>query len=113
VAANRRITNVAAQDLCPAHVADHVKMVTYDPVGFALTVDALTHDGPADPGRIDRSVCLQEFPPDVDPQAGLTGFATVYATAVQRFVQGEHTDREPALRCYVTDTCAGAPEDAR
>lgn len=81
-------------------------MVTYDPVAYALAIDALTHDGPADPGRIDRATCLQEFPPGVDPQQGALGYSTVYANAVSRFATGERAYREPALRCYVTDTCA-------
>lgn len=101
-----RVVNVAVQDLCPVHVADHVKAVSYDAVVYALAVDALTHDGPAEPSRIDRSVCLQEFPPGVDPADGAGGYANVYAVALPRLATERGPDREPALRCYVTGTCA-------
>jgi hypothetical protein len=70
-----RITNVALQDICPANTADHNQTASYDPVGYALAIDALTHDGPADPARIDRSVCTEAFPPGVDPIT----FPTAYA----------------------------------
>lgn len=59
-----RITNVALQDLCPASASEHIAVGTYDPIAYAsLGMDALTHDGPADPSRIDRAVCTQSFMP--------------------------------------------------
>lgn len=100
-----RVTNVAVQDVCPGHVAEHVKMGTYDPVGYALATDALTHDGPADLARIDRAVCLQEFPPGVDPTEAVLALAAISVNTAMRFAGAERADREPAPRCYVTDTC--------
>lgn len=95
-----RIANVATQDVCPGNTADHFAIGSYDPVGYALAVDALTHDGPADPARIPLSTCAQVFQPGVDPAT----FAADYA----RFVQyagddaGDAPDRasEPALARY-------------
>ena len=43
-----RTTNVTIQDLCPAEVVDHVLIPT-SPTAIAVTLDALTHRGPADP----------------------------------------------------------------
>ena len=94
-----RITNVDLQDVCPAHVADHLKTGSYDAVGYALAIDALTHDGPADPVRIDRAVCTQEFPPGVDPATfptsclnGIVAVFTQLATA-ERVGESHRCDR--------------------
>ena len=95
-----RITNVALQDICPAHVAEHVKVITYDAVADAVALDALTHDGPADPARIDRRVCNEEFHPGVEPATFPTSYLNVVATAMYRQATVQRVDREPALRPY-------------
>jgi hypothetical protein len=97
-----RITNVALQDICPAHVAEHVKAITYDAVAYALAFDALTHEGPADPARIDRRVCDEEFHPGVEPVTFPTNYLNAVATAMYRQATVPRVDREPALRPYVT-----------
>jgi triacylglycerol esterase/lipase EstA (alpha/beta hydrolase family) len=66
------ITNVATQDVCPANTADHIAIGTYDPVAYALALDALDHPGPANPRRIPPSVCTQMVMPGVEP----SGLAT-------------------------------------
>jgi triacylglycerol lipase len=43
-----RTTNVTIQDLCPADVAEHV-LIPMSPTAIAVTLDALTRPGPADP----------------------------------------------------------------
>jgi len=48
------VSNIAAQDLCPVRLVDHVAALA-DAVVYAVVIDALTHPGPADPARIDRS----------------------------------------------------------
>ena len=96
-----RIANVALQDVCPAHLAEHAKAITYDAVAYALTIDALTHDGPADPARIDRRVCDEEFHPGVEPANFPTNYANVLAIAVHRQATEPRVDREPPLRPYV------------
>ncbi|GAA5846710.1 hypothetical protein JCM3766R1_002888 [Sporobolomyces carnicolor] len=50
----------AMQDLnvCgPGYVADHFTMIVSS-VAYALTVDALTHNGNADPSRINKAACF-------------------------------------------------------
>lgn len=49
----------------PDHPGDAVEV--HDPVTYAIAMDALNHDGPADPARIDPAVCTQPFAPYVDP----------------------------------------------
>ena len=101
-----RIRNVQVQEICPLHVADHLALGSYDPVGWALTIDALTHDGPADPARIDRAVCTRVLMPGVEPAAFPVNYARYLATIATGLLGGEQVAAEPPLRCYVTSTCA-------
>ena len=96
-----RIANIATQDVCPLNAADHFAIGSYDPVGYAIAMDALTHDGPADPARIARSTCLQLFQPGVDPLTFATDYAAFLAYA--RVSRGNAPDvgAEPPLKPYV------------
>jgi triacylglycerol esterase/lipase EstA (alpha/beta hydrolase family) len=99
-----RITNVATQDVCP-EALEHLATGTVSPTAFALAMDALDNDGPANPARIDRvRVCSQVFHEGVDR---VTGPASA-AAAFQSFNSFEPKElpAEPALRCYTTATCA-------
>lgn len=96
---------IAVQDICPLNVADHLIVGTTDPVAWALTLDAITHDGPADQGRISRMVCTQTTMPGVSLPSAITGPATVAAAAVLMFTRTPPVHAEPPLRCYVTRSC--------
>jgi hypothetical protein len=107
------IANIATQDICAANIADHLAYY-YDPVAYALVIDALTHPGPADPARIDRGACLQLSNPYV-PVTEIPGYsAYIYdALFVNRLMQEPQTPAEPPLKCYVTAACpAGSPAPA-
>jgi hypothetical protein len=103
-----RVRNVAVQEICPLHLADHLALGSYDPVGWALAIDALTHDGPADPARIGRAVCARVFMPGVDAAVFPANYARYLATVATGLLSGEQVAAEPPLRCYVTATCAVA-----
>jgi triacylglycerol esterase/lipase EstA (alpha/beta hydrolase family) len=101
-----QVENIATQDICPLNAADHLAY-WYDPVAFAIVVDALTHSGPADPARISRSVCLRVTNPYVSITQVPTYTAYLYQTIfVDRFFNEPQVSGEPALRCYVTASCA-------
>jgi hypothetical protein len=100
------ISNVALQDICPLHVADHLAVGTYDPVAYALAIDALTHAGPADPRRIDAAVCTQPFQPGVDASTFATDYAAYASDIASAYRTSEYTPEEPPLACYVTASCA-------
>ena len=96
------ITNIAVQDICPGDVSDHLAMGSYDPVGYALAVDAFNHPGVAKPGRIDAaSVCTQTFQPGVDPQTFAADYAQYLAAIGQAGAESPETSSEPPLACYV------------
>jgi len=103
------ITNVATQDICPLNVADHLAYY-YDPVAYALVIDALTHPGPADPARIDRSVCAQLSMPYVRAADIPTYTVHIYnAIFLDRLKSEPQTTSEPPLKCYVTSSCRRGP----
>ena len=95
------IANIAVQDICPNDASDHLAMGTDDPVGYALALDAFTHDGLASPGRIPLSVCAQAVQPGVD----LTSFPVDYATFLGAVgvaaAQSPEDSAEPPLAPYV------------
>jgi triacylglycerol esterase/lipase EstA (alpha/beta hydrolase family) len=100
-----RIANIAVQQICPSDGSDHLAMGTYDAVGYALGVDAFTHPGPADPGRISPAVCAQPFQPGVDPITFPADHAAFLAAIAQGTAQSPQTASEPPLRCYVFTAC--------
>jgi hypothetical protein len=109
-----RIANVRIQDICPNDSADHLVLGSYDPVGWALALDALTHDGPADPARVPPTTCAQPFMPGVDPAAFPANWGRYTATVGEGSRQAEQVGEEPPLKCYVTGTCAAdAPASPR
>jgi hypothetical protein len=101
-------TNVATQDICPNAVYEHLAIGLVDPVAYALAIDALDHDGPADPKRIPLTVCAQPFHPGINPvtlpqdsSAALISFESYKPRTVSA---------EPPLACYTTASCpAPAP----
>ncbi|MDX6641823.1 MAG: hypothetical protein QOF12_2834 [Solirubrobacteraceae bacterium] len=107
------IANIATQDICPLNVADHLAY-WYDPVAYAIVLDALAHPGPADPARIDRSVCTQPSMPYVDPTDIPTYSLHLYnAIFIDRLHNEPQTTTEPPLKCYVTASCPPAPRHGR
>ena len=92
------ITNVLIQDICPNAKSEHLQVGTVDPTAAALALDALDHDGPADPARISPLVCAEQYQPGFDPVAG----GPKIAEAIQAlYLDDSPKVAEPALRCYV------------
>lgn len=67
-------TNIGVQSICPGHVVDHI-LLTFDPVVYAITMDALSHQSAADPSRIGRAACSEL----VMPRATVLGTAQTVA----------------------------------
>ena len=97
----RHVVNVALQDVCPGNVADHLAIGSYDPVAYALAVDALDNRGPADPERVPLGVCAQALQPGVDPAQFGAGYGLMLQTIGQSSMEGPKTPAEPPLKRYV------------
>jgi triacylglycerol esterase/lipase EstA (alpha/beta hydrolase family) len=100
------ITNVAIQDICPLAVADHLLLASTNPIAVALALDAIAYPGPADPSRIDRSVCgAGPFASGVPLGESISGFAAAAAQVAGQLALAPRVSAEPALTCYVTASC--------
>jgi triacylglycerol esterase/lipase EstA (alpha/beta hydrolase family) len=100
-----QIANIAVQEVCPGHKADHLAMGSYDPVGYALALDAVTHAGPAEKARIAVTVCAQAYQPGVNPETFATDDAKYNQEIFETFATYPHVASEPPLKCYVTASC--------
>jgi hypothetical protein len=75
-------------------------------VAYAIAMDALSHDGPANKTRVPATTCLEQLMPGIDPAT----FPQGYAAGVTRMNQelsdtSIFTDAEPELACYVFAAC--------
>lgn len=93
-------TNIKLQDICPGNTSEHVAIGTHDPVTFAIAMDALDHDGPADPGRLDRSICGQAFAPYVDPATFPADYAKAWGEIMTEITTYPQVRAEPPLKAY-------------
>ena len=98
------ITNVAIQDVCPTDLTEHLAMATISSTTYALAIDAIDHEGPADPSRVPAATCLSPLMP------GLTGtwpidLADAAAYLANTTATYPHVPAEPALACYATASC--------
>jgi triacylglycerol lipase len=91
--------NVAIQSICPARVVHHAGLLS-DPLVWELTLDAISHAGPANPARVSAGACLQAAMPHVSAADVLTGNAFLYSRAALAFYQHPGVGAEPALRPY-------------
>lgn len=92
--------NIAIQDVCPGRQVEHVQAI-YDAAIYAVIMDALTHDGPANAGRIDKAVCAQAAMPGVDMGTAMS--KTIEIDHDLMVLTGEHhLKAEPASASYVS-----------
>jgi hypothetical protein len=94
------VTNVALQDVCPANLGEHIAVGTYDPVAYAIAMDALTHDGPAVPARVSHAVCRDAFMPGVDPAQFPGAYADALSTIGGALLTHPRVAAEPPLKSY-------------
>jgi triacylglycerol esterase/lipase EstA (alpha/beta hydrolase family) len=99
------IANIAIQDVCPLALTEHIGLGTYDPVAYAIALDALDHDGPADRSRVTTSVCTELLMPGANPATYVTDYAATIADLATNLATASTVAAEPGLRCYVTDSC--------
>ena len=99
--------SIAIQSICPGRVVHHAGLLT-DPVAWELVLDAMTHAGPANPGRIDRGACLEATMPYTTTPAVLAGNAFLYSSAAIAFADHSGVGREPPLKPYARLSASSA-----
>jgi triacylglycerol lipase len=92
-------SNVKVQDLCPGRAVEHFQMVS-DAVAYTVVLDALTHSGPADVSRVDRSVCRQLTMPGVTTVDLVLGEGEAWTFAALLTPSEHHVDSEPPVAAY-------------
>ena len=97
-----RITNVRVQDICQFDFSDHITLALANAAGFALAMDALRRDGPADFAAVRVRGCSQPSIPGYNP-ARLAAMTAQYFN--NRDTGAATVRSEPSLRCYVVGTC--------
>lgn len=93
------VRTYVTQDICPADPAEH-GLILGDPLVYRLTVDALTHRGPASRARLPADRCREAFIPHGDLAASY-----VFGDTLLRFATGltdprRMTAAEPRLPAY-------------
>ena len=98
--------NIATQDVCITNIADHFQAISYDPIPYAIALDALQHSGVASLARLKGQglgLCTKLAAPGVDlvtlPLNFLTKTMFTFATSVAFMPKASS---EPAQRAYVT-----------
>ncbi|MCF2533631.1 esterase/lipase family protein [Yinghuangia soli] len=92
--------NITVQDLCGVRAVTHVGLL-YDSVTYELAVDALTHSGTADPGRLPWYRCLDDpYVPGVSAADLAYAAAVVDPSAAVALAAAPAVWNEPPLRPY-------------
>lgn len=87
-------------NVCPGRIVDHLAIGTTDRATQTLVLDALTHDGPADPVRAGLgSLCAlpDQYADQRQPGEFIGQFADSFGSGFPNF---HTTNREPALKSY-------------
>jgi hypothetical protein len=96
-----RITNVAIQDVCPSDQSTHRLIGTLSNTAFELAMDALDHDGPADPERARPPACATQLLPGVDASKVQANLANLGALTDADRAAVPLVREEPPLKSYV------------
>ncbi|MQY40178.1 hypothetical protein SRB17_82090 [Streptomyces sp. RB17] len=96
------VTDLTVQDLCPAEVVDHFGM-SYDNAAWLIGVDALTHAGPADMGRVSRTTCGRPLMPGVDPATFPAHVLAALGQTAASSASAPTLAQEPPLQPYAVN----------
>ncbi len=96
-----RVANISLQDVCQDNPSDHITIGTSDALAYALTMNAITRRGPANPAELPASVCSRDTMPGVDPSTVADSVAAFLTTAMDVIADAPVAPVEPALKPYV------------
>jgi len=95
-----RIANIGLQEVCPLRPAEHLTAGTTDSLAYELAMDALDHDGPADPARLAPGACARLLMPGVDPVLLAVHEVDLVTTVAEQLLLYPHVTAEPPLADY-------------
>lgn len=100
------VTNVHLQTVCAGQPAGGVythEGVLYNSLAWALAIDAITHEGPADLSRLDLAqVCQQELPPALDLEDLLGTEGLMLVAVAELLAYQPQATSEPLTKAYAT-----------
>ena len=106
-ASGPHVANVALQDICPANTAGHTDTGLWEPVSYAIVLDALMHKGPANVGRLlhgrapgSQTLCAEVYMPGVDPTTFDQDLEQTFSALGDAIFGAANVTREPRLPCY-------------
>ncbi|MES1945738.1 Lipase B [Salinisphaera sp. C84B14] len=102
---NPKVANILLQDICPGHVSEHFVIGTADSLAFALALDAISNDGPANVERAGGASALCGLLPVDIAQIVMPGSAVglldvVASTLREPEIGPNLTASEPPLMPY-------------
>lgn len=96
-------SNNEVQVLCRGTEADALythEGVLYNPIGYALAIDALTHDGPGDFGRVGTAPCSTYLAQGLDEGDLVVTETSILVAAVALVFDTPKQLEEPAIKAY-------------
>lgn len=91
--------SIAVQALCPGREVGHSELIT-DAIALALLQDALEHEGPADPARVDPALCARVTAEGIDEQEAKNTENRGGLVFAGTLANAGFTPAEPALADY-------------
>ncbi|MEU2506578.1 alpha/beta fold hydrolase [Streptomyces sp. NPDC007863] len=91
--------NISMQSVCPGRTVTHFGFL-YDSVAYGLVVDALSHSGTADPGRLPLGKCLDVNLPGVSAAEATAATGVAAANMNAELLNATKVWVEPSLRAY-------------
>lgn len=100
------VTNAHLQTVCAGQLAGGVythEGVLYNPLAWALAIDAITHEGPADLSRLDLAqVCQRELPPALNLEDLLGTEGILLVAVAELLAYRPQPTSEPPIKAYAT-----------
>jgi hypothetical protein len=96
-------TNNEVQTLCKGMEADALythEGTLYNPIGYALAIDALTHDGPGQFSRVGNSACNSYLAQGLDEGDLVVTETSILVAAVTLTFDTNKSYSEPAVKAY-------------
>lgn len=97
------VSNNEVQVLCKGTEADSLythEGTLYNPIGYALAIDALTHDGPGDFNRVGASACNTYLAQGLDEGDLVVTETSILVAAVALIFDKDKSYHEPAIKAY-------------